>query len=99
MTPKEAIFEAFELKSAGRVPATVFGGGVWTIRHWGKQFGEMIADPYIVQLDAALPAGEYRLQVGLYLLATLQRLPVINSDGYPVDDKFMVSGLIVPEGR
>jgi uroporphyrinogen decarboxylase len=45
MTPKEAIFEAFELKSAGRVPATVFGGGVWTIRHWGKQFGEMIADP------------------------------------------------------
>ncbi|MEK7310681.1 MAG: uroporphyrinogen decarboxylase family protein [Chloroflexota bacterium] len=45
MTPKEAIFEAFELKSAGRVPATVFGGGVWTIRHWQKQFGEMIADP------------------------------------------------------
>lgn len=45
MTPKEAIFEAFELKSAGHVPATVFGGGVWTIRHWQKQFGEMIADP------------------------------------------------------
>lgn len=45
MTPKEAIFKAFEMKSAGRVPATVFGGGVWTIRHWGKQFGEMIADP------------------------------------------------------
>ncbi|MBI3361756.1 MAG: uroporphyrinogen decarboxylase family protein [Chloroflexi bacterium] len=45
MKPKEAIFEAFELKSAGRVPATVFGGGVWTIRHWQKQFGEMIADP------------------------------------------------------
>ncbi|MBI3761333.1 MAG: uroporphyrinogen decarboxylase family protein [Chloroflexi bacterium] len=45
MKPKEAIFEAFELKSAGRVPATVFGGGVWTIRHWQNQFGEMIADP------------------------------------------------------
>ncbi len=45
MTPKEAIFEAFELKSAGKVPATVFGGGVWTIRRWQKQFGEMIADP------------------------------------------------------
>ncbi len=45
MKPKEAIFEAFELKSAGRVPATVFGGGVWTIRHWQKQFGEMVANP------------------------------------------------------
>ncbi|MBI3176560.1 MAG: hypothetical protein HYZ35_01080, partial [Chloroflexi bacterium] len=45
MKPKEAIFEAFELKSAGHVPATVFGGGLWTIRHSQKQFGEMIADP------------------------------------------------------
>jgi uroporphyrinogen decarboxylase len=45
MKPKEAIFEAFDLKSTDRVPATVFGGGVWTIRHWQKQFGEMIADP------------------------------------------------------
>jgi len=45
MKPKEAIFEAFDLKQTARVPATVFGGGVWTIRHWQKQFGEMIADP------------------------------------------------------
>ena len=45
MKPKEAIFEAFDLKQTSRVPATVFGGGVWTIRHWQKQFGEMIADP------------------------------------------------------
>lgn len=45
MTPKETIFEAFEFKSAGRVPTAVFGGGVWTIRHWEKQFGELIANP------------------------------------------------------
>jgi uroporphyrinogen decarboxylase len=45
MKPKDAIFEAFDLKPAARVPATLFGGGVWTIRHWQKQFGEMIADP------------------------------------------------------
>lgn len=45
MTPKKAILDAFELKSSDHVPATVFGGGVWTIRHWQRQFGEMIADP------------------------------------------------------
>jgi len=45
MTPKEAIFAAFDLKPTQAVPATVFGGGVWTIRRWQKQFGEMIADP------------------------------------------------------
>ena len=45
MKPKDAIYSAFELKKTAAVPATIFGGGVWTIRHWEKQFGEMIADP------------------------------------------------------
>ncbi|MFQ5944139.1 MAG: uroporphyrinogen decarboxylase family protein [Anaerolineales bacterium] len=45
MKLKEAIFAAFERQETPSVAATVFGGGVWTIRHWGKQFGEMIEDP------------------------------------------------------
>lgn len=45
MTPKEVMFQAFERKHLDHVPATVFGGGVWTIRHHQTQFGEAIADP------------------------------------------------------
>ena len=45
MTPKETMFHAFERKHLDHVPATVFGGGVWTIRHHQTQFGEAIADP------------------------------------------------------
>ena len=45
MKPKDTIFSAFELQDTGMVPATIFGGGVWTIRHWDTQFGEIIADP------------------------------------------------------
>ncbi|MFQ5615784.1 MAG: uroporphyrinogen decarboxylase family protein [Anaerolineales bacterium] len=45
MKPKDAIFAAFERKETPIVPATIFGGGVWTIRHWGKQFGEVITNP------------------------------------------------------
>lgn len=45
MTPKEAMFQAFERKHLDHAPATVFGGGVWTIRHHQRQFGELIADP------------------------------------------------------
>ncbi|TFH33614.1 MAG: hypothetical protein E4G99_11210, partial [Anaerolineales bacterium] len=45
MKPKDMIFNAFDLKETPIVPATVFGGGLWTIRHWKKGFGEMIADP------------------------------------------------------
>ncbi|MBI4770106.1 MAG: hypothetical protein HY784_06750, partial [Chloroflexi bacterium] len=45
MKPKDAIFAAFDMQPTSAIPATVFGGGVWTIRHWGKQFGELVADP------------------------------------------------------
>lgn len=45
MTPKQAILEAFQRVPTDRAPATVFGGGIWTIRHWGTQFGEIIQDP------------------------------------------------------
>ncbi len=45
MTPKEVMFQAFERKHLDHVPASVFGGGVWTIRHHQTQFGEAIANP------------------------------------------------------
>ena len=44
-----------------------------------------------------LPPGDYRLQVGLYLLATLRRLPVLDDGGLPVDDKVVISGSNVAE--
>ncbi len=59
------------------------------------QPGETVRDPYVVQLDGDLPPGEYRLQAGWYLLGTLRRLPVLNADGLPVDDKVIQAGLMV----
>lgn len=49
--------------------------------------GETVSDPYLVQLSADLPPGDYRLHVGLYLLATLERLAVVDESGAAVDDK------------
>jgi hypothetical protein len=49
--------------------------------------GETVSDPYLLQLDADLPPGDYRLHVGLYLLATGQRLAVVDGAGVAVDDK------------
>jgi uroporphyrinogen decarboxylase len=45
MTPKEKMLRAFERKHLDHAPATIFGGGVWTIRHHQAQFGEAIANP------------------------------------------------------
>ncbi len=69
--------------------------GTLPTSHW--QPGQTITDPYTIQLDGDLPPGDYRLLVGWYLLADLRRLPVLSADGVPVDDKFVVPGLFVPE--
>ena len=52
--------------------------------------GETVVDPYLVQLSSDLPPGDYRLHVGFYLLATGQRVPVVDEVGNGVDDKVEV---------
>jgi len=52
--------------------------------------GQVVADPHLVQLSADMEPGEYRVIVGLYLLATGQRLPVVDGAGDAVDDRVVV---------
>jgi len=44
MTPKEIILKAFEGGKTGRVPVTLFGGGMWSIKGFGSSFQEMGSD-------------------------------------------------------
>lgn len=69
--------------------------GTFPTSQWAP--GEQVRDPYEIQLAADLPPGDYRLQAGLYLLGTLQRLPVLDEVGRAVDDKVVVSGFTVSE--
>lgn len=57
--------------------------------------GEIILDPYTVALPADAPPGAYTVHIGLYRLETLQRLPVLNAAGAPLDDKVVLPGLTV----
>ena len=59
--------------------------------------GKIVADPYQIPLAADLPSGNYRLIIGFYRLADLQRLPVVDINGQPLDDKYEIEGLIVPD--
>jgi len=59
--------------------------------------GEKVTDRYSVKLNADAPPGAYRLEVGMYLLATNTRLSVVNELGTAVGDKVSFEGLIVPE--
>jgi hypothetical protein len=52
--------------------------------------GEELADPYEVQLAPDGPPGRYQIHVGWYLLATMQRLQVVDVDGRSLGDSFVV---------
>jgi len=49
--------------------------------------GEVIADEHPLGLDLKLPPGGYRLEVGLYLWPTMERLPVLDGAGQVQGDK------------
>jgi len=45
MTPKEIILKAYEGGNPERVPATLFGAGMWSIKAWGTSFEALSKDP------------------------------------------------------
>ena len=47
--------------------------------------GKIVADEHTLVLPAALPAGDYRLEVGLYVAETGERLPLSGSEQNAVD--------------
>lgn len=65
--------------------------GTYPTSQWSP--GEMVTDPYRIQLAEELAPGPYRLLVGWYLLGTQQRLPVLTENGAVIDDKVIVPGL------
>jgi hypothetical protein len=62
--------------SEGRPVAQVDGqplSGAYPTSFWDA--GERLADPYVLSIPPDVPAGEYELLTGMYLLATRERLP------------------------
>lgn len=55
--------------------------------------GETIIDVYEVALPADMPNGQYKLEMGLYLAATMERLPVVDEGLRPIDDH-VVLGMV-----
>jgi hypothetical protein len=68
--------------------------GTYPTSAW--QPGSLIQDTHRLSLPAELPPGEYDLRIGLYLLETGERLPIIGNDGeaYP-DHTLPLPSLVV----
>ncbi len=74
-------------KLYGQVDAAPVQGTLPTLQ-WKE--GQIVDDPYRVMLSPDAPAGEYQIEVGWYLLATMRRLSVLDAAGRPVDDRVIV---------
>jgi len=76
----------------GQVDSEPVGGAAPTTT-WTP--GAVIVDRYSIPVASDAPAGEYRLEVGLYGLVDGARLPVITADGQPAGDAVLLGTLQV----
>jgi len=63
-------------------------GTFWT-PEW--RVGEVVVDQYELAIDPGAPPGVYRLQTGMYDLATMQRLPAQGDGGQTADDTILLT--------
>jgi hypothetical protein len=57
--------------------------------------GEVVKDRYLLYIDPDAPPGDYQVEIGWYLLETMQRLPVLDAEGKAIDDKVLLAGLTI----
>ncbi len=62
--------------------------GTYPTSQWKE--GEIIEDIHSVRLSYEAPPGEYQVEIGLYLLSTMARLPVLDEEMRVVDDKVII---------
>ncbi len=59
-------------------------GGEYPTSFWDA--GERIADTHILTIPPDAPPGQYRLYLGLYVLETGERLPILDANGQIIAD-------------
>jgi hypothetical protein len=69
--------------------------GSYPTSQWSP--GKEVTDRYEVRLDPGAPAGHYRIEVGWYLLGTMERLQVLDEGGRSVADSFVIGTIDVRE--
>lgn len=61
--------------------------------------GEVVKDDYKLPVKPDAPPGEYLLEVGIYLLSTGERLPLLTPEGHPSEDSVLLEGIEISSRR
>jgi hypothetical protein len=70
-------------------------GGNYPTSFWEP--GQVVKDRYEMTLSSDTPAGEYQIEVGLYLASTGDRLPVLDDAGQVRDNRVLLGTMRVTE--
>ncbi len=63
----------------------------------GWETGEIVRDQYDIPISPDAPPGEYQLEVGMYLVETGERLPVLDGAGQVQDNRVVLGQVRVVE--
>ncbi len=75
---------------------TPLGGSCPTYLWFPKWLpGQTLIDPYRLKIPPDVPEGRYWLEVGMYGMTSLRRLPVVNLDGDLAGDRVMLGAVEV----
>ncbi|MBN1953491.1 MAG: DUF2723 domain-containing protein [Anaerolineae bacterium] len=75
---------------------TPLGGAAPTYLWFPKWLpGQVFSDPYRLSIPADLPPGDYWLEVGMYGMTSLQRLPVVDWAGNLAGDRVILGSVQV----
>ncbi len=69
--------------------------GFYLTTEWEES--EIVRDQHSIAIPPEAPAGEYRLDVGMYLVSTGERLPVLSEERQIQGDKVSVEGTRIGE--
>jgi 4-amino-4-deoxy-L-arabinose transferase-like glycosyltransferase len=69
-------------------------GGTYPTSFW--DVGERLADPHLLEIPAGVLPGDYELLVGMYLLSSGERLPLVGADGQVLGDSISLGRVQVP---
>jgi hypothetical protein len=72
-------------------------GGAFPSYLWFPKWlpGQRVVDPYRLRLPAELPPGTYSLQVGMYEMGSIRRIPHLGADGTMTGDRHILGALQV----
>ncbi len=59
--------------------------------------GEVVEDGYELVLPPRIPAGEYEIEVGMYLASSGERLPILDDAGQVLDNRVVLGRVTVTE--